>query len=122
MRTIASSASLRLINLLLAGILAGNEFATWSVIHPALSQLPKSAHIQAEQELVRRYGLMMPFLMTATIVSAIPLLSFSRDRRSASFRFTLAGMLCFMVMLGITLLATCPLTCALSNSLLTKFP
>jgi hypothetical protein len=37
----------------------------------------------------------MPFFMTATVASAIPVLLATKDRGSAEFRLTMAGMLCF---------------------------
>jgi len=99
----------RLMNLILAGMLTGNEFGGWVAIHPALSNLPTPAHIQAEQAVYRRYGAIMPFFMTSTIVSAIPVLSLIRDRKSTTFRFTLAGMLSFTAMLLVTLTRNVPI-------------
>ncbi len=99
----------RFVNLILAGMLTGNEFGGRVAVHPALSNLPLRAHIQAEQAVYRRYGTIMPFLMTSTIVSAIPILSLSRDRRSAAYRFTFAGMVCFTAMLLVTLTGNVPI-------------
>ncbi len=48
----------------------------------------------------------MPPFMTATIVSFVPVLSLTRDRRS--FRFALAGMLCYLVMLAVTFAGNMP--------------
>jgi uncharacterized membrane protein len=99
----------RFVNLILAGMLTGNEFGGWAAVHPALSNLPARAHIQAEQAVYRRYGAIMPFFMTFTIVSAIPVLSLARNRRSAAFRFTFAGMMCFALMLLVTLIGNVPI-------------
>ena len=92
----------RFVNLVLAGVLTGNEFGGWAGTHPALRTLPPAAHVQAEQAVTRRFGAIMPFLMTATIVSCAPVLALARDRRSAGWRCTLAGMLCYLAMLGVT--------------------
>ncbi len=94
----------RFVNLTLAGILTGDVFGSWVTIHPALSNLTTRAHMQAEQAVYRRYGAIKPFFMTSTIVSAIPLLSLTQERRSAAFHFTLAGMTCFVAMLLVTLI------------------
>ena len=102
-------ASARLINLLLAAVLTGNEFSGWVGFHPALHTLSMTTHIQAEQAITRRYGAIMPFLMTATIVSCVPVLSLIRDRRSVAFRCTLAGMLCYLTMLGVTFMGNMPI-------------
>jgi uncharacterized membrane protein len=99
----------RFVNLILAGMLTGDVFGSWVAVHPALSNLPTRAHIQAEQVIYRRYGAIMPFFMISTIVSAIPVLSLTRDRRSAAFRFTLAGMTCFVAMLLVTLIGNVPI-------------
>ncbi len=99
----------RLVNLILAGMLTGNEFGGRVAAHPALSNLPVRAHIQAEQAVYRRYGAIMPFFMTSTIVSAILVLSLIRDRKSAAFRFTFAGMVCFAAMLLVTLIGNVPI-------------
>ncbi len=99
----------RFVNLILAGMLTGNEFGGWVAVHPALSNLPTRAHIQAEQAVYRRYGTIMPFFMTSTIVSAIPVLSLTRERRSVASRFTFAGMVCFTAMLLVTLTGNVPI-------------
>src|SRR3712207_4089867 len=51
----------------------------------------------------------MPVFMTATVASFLPVLARTRDRGSASFRFTLAGMLCYVAMLAITLAGNVPI-------------
>ncbi len=99
----------RLLNLILTGTLTGNEFGGFAAVHPALSNLPAEEHMQAEQEVYRRYGRIMPFFMTVTVASAVPVLSLVKDRGSAEFRLTLAGMLCFAVMLVVTLTGNVPI-------------
>ncbi len=99
----------RLVNLMLASVLTGNEFGGWAGTHPALRTLPTGAHIRAEQAITRRFGLLMPFAMTATIVSCIPVLALIRDRRSAPYRLTLGGILCYLAMLGVTFAGNMPI-------------
>lgn len=99
----------RLVNLILAGMLTGNEFGGLVAVHPALGSLSASEHIRAEQAVYRRYGMIMPIFMTSTIVSAIPVLSLTRDRKSPAFRSTLTGMACFVTMLLITLAGNVPI-------------
>ncbi len=99
----------RFINLALAGTLTGNEFGGWIAVHPALRTLPAETHIAAEQAVVRRYRVIMPFWMMATILSAVPVLSRLPDRRSVAFRLTRAGMLCFTAMVIVTLLGNMPI-------------
>src|SRR3712207_3565218 len=51
------------VNLLLTGVLTGNEFGSWAALHPALRELPQEAHVRSEQAVTRRYGKMMPALI-----------------------------------------------------------
>ena len=50
----------RFVNLVLAGLLAGNELGTKVAVHPALERLGTPERIRAEQEVTRRYGAIMP--------------------------------------------------------------
>src|SRR3712207_9539760 len=96
----------RFANLILAGVLTGNEFGGFVGFHPALYRLPTDAHASAEQAITARLGKIMPPFMTATIVSFVPVLSLARERRSS--RVTLAGMLCYLAMLGVTFAGKMP--------------
>ena len=97
------------VNLFITGVLTGNEFGSWAALHPALRELPHQAHVRSEQAVTRRYGKMMPALMTGALVSFVPFLSLVSDRRSLSFLFDLAGMLCYATMLMITLAGNIPI-------------
>jgi Domain of unknown function (DUF1772) len=99
----------RFANLFLTGVLTGNEFGSWAVLHPALRELPHQAHVRSEQAVTRRYGKMMPALMTGALLSFVPVLSLTSDRRSLSFRLGLVGMLCYATMLAITLVGNIPI-------------
>jgi uncharacterized membrane protein len=98
----------RFVNLLLAGVLTGNEFGGFAGFHPALYELPTESHARAEQAITSRFGKLMPPFMTAAIVSFVPVLSLVRDRRSLSFFFTLLGMLCYVAMLAVTFAGNMP--------------
>ena len=100
---------LRFINLLLAGMLTGNEFGGWIGFHPALATLPQPAQLQAERAVTRRFGAIMPFFMTATIVSCVPVFARGSDRRSSTYRAALGGMLCYLTMLGVTFVGNMPI-------------
>ncbi len=95
------------VNLFLAGLLVGNEAGTWAVIHPALNALPFEANIRPEQAIVRRYGRFMPALMLLTIASGILVLSLRPQ--SPSFALTLAGVVCLVLMLAVTLAGNVPI-------------
>jgi uncharacterized membrane protein len=99
----------RLINLILAGMLTGHEFAGLLAVYPALGKLPPLERLRAEQEIYRRYGKVMPIYMSSTIASFIPVLALARDRRSPAYRFSLAGAGCFVAMLAVTLTRNVPI-------------
>jgi len=97
----------RSVNLVLAGMLAGNEFGTWAAIHPALGKLGPAERIRAEQEVTRRYAAIMPAWMGSTVVSSVLALLFSRGK--AGFRSTLFGTACFVGMLASTRVGNVPI-------------
>ena len=100
---------MRFLNLLLTGVLTGNEFGGFIGFHPALYELPTEAHARAERAITSRFGKLMPPFMTAAIVSFAPILSLVRHRRSPSFVFTLVGMLCYVAMLAVTFAGNMPI-------------
>ncbi len=97
----------RAVNLILAGMLAGNEFGTWAAVHPALEELSPPERIRAEQEVTRRFGAIMPAWMGSTVVSCSLALLFSRG--TAGFRSTLLGTACFVGMLASTRIGNVPI-------------
>jgi hypothetical protein len=97
----------RFVNLLLAGLLAGNELGTWAVVHPSLERLGPPERIRAEQELTKRFGAIMPFWMGSTIISCVAALMALRG--SVGFRHTLTGTGCFVAMLASTRLGNVPI-------------
>ena len=96
------------VNNSLAGTLAGNELGTWAAVHPALRTIPPRCEIAAEQAVTRRYGGLMPGLMSATILSTVPVLALLEDSPTAS-RLSVAGMGAFGVMLAVTLAGNRPI-------------
>lgn len=99
----------RLVNLVLTGMLTGNEFSGFMAIYPALGRLAPLNRLRAEQEIYRRYGRIMPFYMSATIASFLPVLFLQRRPGAPAFFLTLAGMGCFVAMLGVTFTKNLPI-------------
>ena len=97
-----------MMNVCLAGVLSGNEWGGWVAVHPALDKLPGSPRLQAEQAVYRRYGRIMPFLMTSTVASGIAAGSL-RDGASLAGRLTRAATGCYTAMLAITVIGNIPL-------------
>ena len=92
----------RLVNLVLAGMLTGNEFGSLAGIYPALGRISPMARMEAEQGIYRRLGRIMPFYMLSTLASFLPVLILGRRPGSPAFRFTLAGLACFVAMAAVT--------------------
>ena len=94
--------------LLLAGILTGNEFGGWVAVHPALNTLPPPSRLLAEQAVYRRYGRIMPVLMTATLAAAGPTLA-RLPHPSAAYHLCMGSAACYAAMLTITLTRNVPI-------------
>lgn len=92
----------RLVNLVLAGMLTGNEFATLAGIYPALDRISPLARLESLQGVYRRMGGIMPVYMISTLVSFLLVLVLQRRPSTSAFRLTLAGFLCFVAMILIT--------------------
>ena len=92
----------RLANLVLAGMLTGNEFGTLAGIYPALDRISPMARLEASQGIYRRMSGIMPFYMISTLASFLPVLVLQRRPGSPAFRFTLAGLACYVAMIMIT--------------------
>jgi hypothetical protein len=97
----------RFVNLVLAGLLAGNELGTKVAVHPALEALSTPERIRAEQEVTRRYAAIMPFWMSSVVVSCVMVVVLSR--RKPGFLPTLAGTACFVAMMASTLVGNVPI-------------
>jgi len=97
----------RSVNLLLAGLLAGNEFGTWAAVHPSLGKLGPAERIRAEQQITRRYAAIMPAWMGSTVISCLLALLFSRG--TAGFRSALFGTVCFVGILASTRIGNVPI-------------
>ena len=94
------------VNLMAAAVLVGNELGTWAVVQPALQRLAFREEVVAEQQITRRYGYVMPFLMLLTIVTGFVAAGLTDGSRS---HLLLAASACFAAMLAITLLGNVPL-------------
>lgn len=99
----------RLVNLVLAGMLTGNEFGTLAGTYPALDRISPMARLEAVQGVYRRLSVIMPPYMLSTLASFLLVLILQRRPDSPAFRFTLAGLLCFVAMIVITRTGNLPI-------------
>ena len=107
----------RLVNLVLAGMLTGHEFSGFVAIYPALRRISPLARLEAEQGIYRRLGGIMPYYMGSTISSFLPALALRRRPGSSAFRFTLAGLACFVTMGDITRTGNLPINARIEELL-----
>lgn len=101
---------LQAVGLLLAGILAGEEFIVRYGVQPALSGLDDRAHILARQALVRRLRIVVPAIMGPTVLVGIAVLVFGGGGGGSSgFAFRLAGVAALVAFVLFSFLGTVPI-------------
>jgi ABC-type methionine transport system permease subunit len=79
-----------LINIILVALLVGNDVAVWTVVHPALDEIPVEAAFKAERAMLLRYKTLVPFLILFILASGIAVVV-QDDVGSASWWLSLAG-------------------------------
>ncbi|WP_116949770.1 anthrone oxygenase family protein [Jiangella endophytica] len=57
--------------IVVVGFTAAAEFGSYAFVHPVIRRLPPEHHVRVEQGLLRTFGIVMPPLMTASLVLAI---------------------------------------------------
>jgi uncharacterized membrane protein len=82
--------SAQLANLIIAGLLAGNDAGHWGVVHPALSKISVAASYAAERSIFYGYRRVMPILVPLTLASGI-VVAILTQGHSASFWLAVAG-------------------------------
>ena len=96
---------LRIANLVLAGVLTGNELCTFTVVHPLLQRLGYAEEVAGEQFVTRRLGAVMPPLMTATVATGAVAVAGLEGRERALVG---AGTAAYAAMLAITAVGNMP--------------
>jgi uncharacterized membrane protein len=98
---------LETIGLVLAGLLAGEEFIVRYGVQPALSTLPDRAHVLARQALVRRLRIVVPVLMVPTVLVAVATLVVGGSGAGVGFRW--AVVIALVAFLLFSFLGTVPI-------------
>ncbi len=57
--------------IVVVGFTAAAEFGSYAFVHPVIRRLPPEYHVRVEQGLLRTFGIVMPPLMTGSLVLAI---------------------------------------------------
>lgn len=85
-----------LINIILVALLVGNDVAVWTVVHPALDEIPVAHAFTAERAMLLRYKTLVPFLILFILASGIAVVV--QDKLgSGDFWLSLAGTLAIFV-------------------------
>ncbi|WP_432994137.1 anthrone oxygenase family protein [Dactylosporangium sp. CA-233914] len=100
------SVLLQAIGLILAGILAGEEFIVRYGVQPALRTLDDRAHIQARVALVRTLRIVVPAVMLPTVAAAVAVLAVA-DGPGGAWRW--AGFAALVAFLLCSFLGTVPI-------------
>jgi hypothetical protein len=98
---------LQAVGLVLAGLLAGEEFIVRWGVQPALSTLEDRAHILARLALVKRLKVVVPILMVPTVLVGIAVLA--TGGVGAGFGFRVAGLLALVAFVLFSFLGTVPI-------------
>ena len=98
---------LQAVGLVLAGLLAGEEFIVRWGVQPALSSLEDRAHILARVALVKRLKVVVPILMVPTVLVGIAVLA--TGGVGAGFAFRLVGLLALVAFVLFSFLGTVPI-------------
>ncbi|MCU1420793.1 MAG: hypothetical protein JWN36_444 [Microbacteriaceae bacterium] len=99
--------TLQAIGLILAGLLAGEEFIVRWGVQPALSTLEDRAHILARVALVKRLKVVVPILMVPTVLVGIAVLA--TGGVGAGFAFRIVGLLALVAFVLFSFLGTVPI-------------
>jgi hypothetical protein len=85
-----------LINIIFVALLVGNDVAVWTVVHPALDEIPVAHAFTAERAMLLRYKTLVPFLILFILASGIAVVV--QDKvGSGDFWLSLAGTLAIFV-------------------------
>ena len=98
---------LEALGLLLAGVLAGEEFIVRWGVQPALRSLDDRAHVHARKALVTRLRVVVPSVMVPTVLVGVAVLVVAGDRDGLALRW--AGVASLVAFLLFSFLGTVPI-------------
>lgn len=110
-------AILQAVQLLLIGVLAGEELLVRYGVQPALRSLPDGAHVAARIALVKRLKVVVPILMLPTVLASAALVVTAppAGASTASFGWSIAGLAALVAFLLASFLGTVPINMAVDR-------
>lgn len=106
-------AALTIVQLVLSGLLAGEEAIVRWGVQPALRSLPDDAHVRARIALVKRLKVVVPAIMVPTVLVSIALLVVAGG--SAGLAWRIAGAAALLVFVLASFLGTVPINIGVND-------
>jgi uncharacterized membrane protein len=106
---VSGIAVLEFTGVLLAGILAGEEFVVRYGVHPSLTKLDGPFQIKVRQALIRRLRVLVPSVLGPTVITAVAVLVAD----GSGLRWAGAG--CLLGFILITFVGTVPINKAIGD-------
>ncbi|MGA0567362.1 anthrone oxygenase family protein [Rathayibacter sp. KR2-224] len=104
---------LLIVQLVLAGLLAGEEFIVRWGIQPAIASLPDDAHVRTRIALVKRLKVVVPILMVAAVLASVAVLI--GEGLAQGFGFRIAGMVALIIFVLASFLGTVPINMGVND-------
>ncbi|GGD00251.1 hypothetical protein GCM10011512_28860 [Tersicoccus solisilvae] len=99
--------AVHVVQLVLVGLLAGEEFIVRWGLHPALATLPEDAHVRTRIALVHRLKVVVPALMVPAVVATVAVLVVAGPAPGLGWR--IAGAMALLVFVLASFLGTVPI-------------
>ncbi|MFF2052349.1 anthrone oxygenase family protein [Leifsonia sp. NPDC058194] len=106
-------AAVAIVQLVLIGLLAGEELIVRWGVQPALRSLPDDAHVRARIALVKRLKVVVPAIMVPTVLASIALLVVAGG--SAGLAWRIAGAAALLVFVLASFLGTVPINIGVND-------
>ncbi|MBA3717029.1 MAG: DUF1772 domain-containing protein [Actinobacteria bacterium] len=81
-----------LINIISVALLVGNDVAVWTVVHPALDEIPVAHGFTAERAMLLRYKTLVPILILIILASGVAVVVQDKGG-SLNFWLSLSGVI-----------------------------
>jgi uncharacterized membrane protein len=106
-------AAVLVVQLVLVGLLAGEEFIVRWGVQPALASLPDDAHVRARIALVQRLKVVVPILMLPAVLATVAVLVVAGTHAGLGWRIASAAAL--LVFLLASFLGTVPINIGVND-------
>ncbi len=106
----AGTVALELVNVFLAGLLAGEEFVVRFGVRGPLAGLDDESHIEVRQALIMKLRLLVPAMYLSTLVTTIVVVVLDGTTTGVLLRWS--GLLALVVWILVTVFGTVPINAA----------